>query len=128
MCSRNNAAPTACLCNYFRFFPLLPFLAAGLARSYHGKDEKRGFPVADKFDNPCAVSQELINLVCLQCGELTSGNIITIVECARCGALDYHIFRGYVPVDDASSRRTSLPDNKDVVNKMIDLVQRKTRA
>lgn len=81
--------------------------------------------MTENLDKPCTVSQELLNLRCLQCGELTSGNFITIVECRRCGALDYHLFRGYVPVDDVSSRRASLPDNKDVVNKIIDLVQRK---
>lgn len=74
------------------------------------------------------MSQELLNLRCLQCGEVTSGNFITIVECPRCGALDYHIFKGYVPLDDANPcRREWGPDNKDVINQMIDLVQRKTQ-
>lgn len=82
--------------------------------------------MVESLENPCAVSQDLINLQCLQCGEVTSGNFITIVECWRCGALDYHIFRGYVPLDGASQRRERTPDNKDVINQMIDLVQRKT--
>jgi predicted nucleic acid-binding Zn-ribbon protein len=80
-------------------------------------------------DIPCAVSQELLNLQCLQCGEITSSSIIAIADCPRCGALDYHIFRGYVPHDDAAhNRRGVAPDNKDVINKMIDLVQRNVRS
>jgi hypothetical protein len=80
-------------------------------------------------DIPCAVSQELLNLQCLQCGEIISGSIIAIIDCRRCGALDYHIFRGYVALDDAShNRRAVSPDNKDVINKMIELVQRQSNS
>ena len=79
-------------------------------------------------DNPCVLSQELLNLQCLQCGAVTSGNIIAIVECKRCGALDYHVFRSYVALDAAARhRRACSPDNKDVINKLIELVQSKTR-
>ena len=82
--------------------------------------------MVDTIDKPCVVSQELINLRCLQCGETSSGNFVSIAECPRCGALDYHIFRGYVPLEDAGHhRRAMAPDNRDVVNKMIELVQRK---
>ena len=59
-------------------------------------------------ENPCAVSQELINLQCLQCGAVTSGNFITIVECPRCGALDYHLFKGYVPLEEAARHRRAV--------------------
>jgi predicted nucleic acid-binding Zn-ribbon protein len=83
--------------------------------------------VADSSENPCVVSQEQLNLQCLQCGSMTIGNFITIAECPRCGALDYHIFRAYVPLDEASQhRRAVAPDNSDVINKIIDLVQRKS--
>ena len=80
-------------------------------------------------DIPCAVSQELLNLQCLQCGDVTAGNFITIAECPRCGALDYHIFRAYVSLNEAAAhRRACAPDNKDVINKIIDLVQRKSSS
>ncbi len=84
--------------------------------------------MSDTNNRPCAVSQELLNLQCLQCGDITSGNFITIAECHRCGALDYHLFQGYVPLDDAiHHRRAVAPDNTDVINRIIDLVQRKAR-
>jgi hypothetical protein len=84
--------------------------------------------VADINENPCAVSQELINLQCLQCGAGTTGNFITIVECPRCGALDYHIFTSHVSlVKSTDDRRPCTPDNKDVINKIIELVQSKAR-
>ncbi len=90
--------------------------------------KKHEVKVAASNENPCAVSQELINLQCLQCGAVTSGNFITIVECPRCGALDYHLFKGYVPLEDAvRHRRAIAPDNKDVINQIITLVERKAR-
>ena len=82
--------------------------------------------MVESLDNPCAVSQELMNLQCLQCGDMTSGNFITIVECRRCGALDYHIFRSYVLLDGGGVRREWEPANKDVINELIALVERKT--
>ena len=80
------------------------------------------------IDNPCVLSQELLNLQCLQCGAVTRGNLIAIAECKSCGALDYHVFRSYVALDEAARhRRAGSPDNKDVINKLIELVQSKTR-
>jgi len=62
-----------------------------------------------------AASQELINRQCLQCGSVTTGNVSTIGECPRCGALDYHVFRGLGSIDEtAHYRRPGAPDNKDV--------------
>ena len=79
-------------------------------------------------DNPCVISNELINVQCLQCGTVNSGNIISIAECPSCGALDYHVFRGYVPLDEAMNhRRACTPDNKDVIKNLMELVQRKAR-
>jgi hypothetical protein len=76
-------------------------------------------------DNSGAVSPEL-NLQCLQCGSVTTGNVIAIAECPRCGALDYHVFRGFISLDETTHhRRLSAPDNKDVIKKMIELVQSK---
>lgn len=84
--------------------------------------------MADTRDNPCVVSQELINLQCLQCGAVSSGNILAIAECLSCGALDYHVFRSFVPLEVATNhRRARTPDNEDVINKMINLVQDKAR-
>ena len=58
----------------------------------------------------------------------TSTQSRSLVECARCGAFDYHVFRGRVSCDDASlPRRASIPDNRNVINDIIELVQRKTR-
>jgi len=78
--------------------------------------------------NSCARSPELIHLQCLECGSVTTGNLTTIAECPRCGALDYHIFRCYISFEEAAHyRRAAAPDNKDVVQRMIELVQSKSR-
>ena len=84
--------------------------------------------MGDANDKPCIVSQELINLQCLQCGAVSSGTFVAIAECPCCGALDYHVYRAYIPLDEAiRHRRSHVPDNKDVIKNIIELVQRKTR-
>ncbi len=78
-------------------------------------------------DKACIVSRDIVNLQCLQCGTVTSGNLISIVECPRCGGLDYHIFKMYIPITEAAAhRRDNVPDNKGVINHMMELVKGKT--
>lgn len=84
--------------------------------------------MADSNSVSCVVSQDSINIRCLQCGAISSGNIFAIGECPCCGALDYHLFKGYVALDEPPrNRRACSPDNRDVINKLIELVQNKTR-
>ncbi len=79
----------------------------------------------DNKNNPCAVSQDQIHLQCLPCGAITTGNFITIVECPRCGALDYHIYKsGSEATAPIPRPRSRTPDNRDVINQMIELVKR----
>lgn len=83
--------------------------------------------MVESVDKPCAVSQELIHLQCLQCGEVTSGNFISIAECRLCGALDYHIFKSSAAAEAPGHARKRVADTKDVVTQMIELVQRNTK-
>ena len=82
--------------------------------------------MTDTTDNPTAL--DVMTLRCLQCGKETSTRSRSLVECPRCGAFDYHVFRGRISCEDASlQRRASIPDNRNVINDIIELVQRKTR-
>ena len=77
-------------------------------------------------DAPCATPEDVINVRCLQCGEVTTGAFTMLAECRHCGALDFHVFRGFVSLTDGPPRRAVEPDNRNVINEIIDLVQRKT--
>ena len=65
---------------------------------------------------------------CVACGALMPAEHQPFAECPRCGALDYHVFRSNdVFFDLPAYRPAPIPDNKDVINQMISLVERKTR-
>ncbi|MGH9523027.1 MAG: hypothetical protein ACRD3E_10900 [Terriglobales bacterium] len=72
--------------------------------------------------------QGKIRMQCVACGAIMPLGHQPFVDCPRCGALDYHVFRGNDASPDlAAYRPAPMPDNKDVINQMISLVERKTR-